>query len=64
MKQRTKRTLTIGDKEHLVSRVVEVDIPKRALYIEELADGTLRVTYSKALVPDVALLERLVIGPA
>jgi hypothetical protein len=47
----------------VVSRVTEVDMPKRALFVEELPDGTLRITYSRALVPDVLLLEQLVIGP-
>lgn len=58
------RHLHIGATKHDVSRVTEVDIPRRALFVEEMADGSLRVTYSKALIADPGLLATLRISEA
>jgi hypothetical protein len=39
-----------------LSRVVEVVMPKKAIFIEEMADGTFRLTYSSSLIPDIRRL--------
>lgn len=50
---KAKWQLRIGDGDPLpVSRVVQVDIRKRCLYVEERPDGTFSVTYSRNLSPD------------
>lgn len=55
-----KRRVTFGPDISLdVSKVVEVDTPRRNLFLEEMGDGTFRITYSKALLRDVALLEQI-----
>lgn len=47
---KSKWQLFVGTTESLpVSRIVEVDMPKRNLFVEEMSDGTFRVTYSKTL---------------
>ena len=48
MKPRKIRKLTIGAHEFAISKVVEVDVPRKLLFLEEMADGTLRLSYSKA----------------
>ena len=40
-----------------ITKVTEVDIPQRHLFIEEMKDGTFRLTYSKALLPDITKLQ-------
>ena len=42
-----------------VSRVVELDVERPFLYVEPLADGTFRLTYSKALVEDIRRVEAI-----
>ena len=59
---KTKRTLILeglGLPTLDVTRVTEVDMPKRNLFIEEMPDGKFRVTYSKSLIPDINLLEAI-----
>jgi hypothetical protein len=43
----------------VISRVTEVSMPKRNFFLEELPDGTFRLTYSKSLIPDITRLESL-----
>jgi hypothetical protein len=43
-----------------ITKVVSVDIPKRCVLIEEMKDGTFRLTYSKSLevneeLPDLTI---------
>jgi hypothetical protein len=62
MAKKTKRTLVLegtGLPTLDVTRVTEVDMPKRNLFIEEMPDGKFRVTYSKSLIPDINLLEAI-----
>lgn len=35
-----------------IGKVVCVDVPRKLLFIEEMSDGALRLTYSKALIED------------
>lgn len=35
-----------------LGRVVEVDVPKRFVMLEETKNGTFRLTYTKSLFPD------------
>lgn len=51
--------LALGLSGQRITKVVEVDVPRRLLFLEEMGDGSLRLTYSKALIEDVSLLETL-----
>lgn len=55
-----KRTLVLEGVEHpplVITRVTEVDMPKKNLFIEEMKDGTFRLTYSKSLISDITKLD-------
>lgn len=60
--KKPKRSIVLegtGQDPIVVSRVTEVDMPKRNFFLEELPDGTFRLTYSKSLISDIAKLEAL-----
>jgi hypothetical protein len=48
-----------GQEPIVISRVTQVDMPKRNFFLEELPDGTFRLTFSKSLIPDITKLESL-----
>lgn len=60
----TKRTLHFKgptlDKKIELKRVVALDIPKKMFIIEEIKDGEYRLTYSQEFLPDIAMLEGVV----
>lgn len=55
----SKWVLHIGEHQIPVSRVVEIDMPKKNIFVEELGDGTFRFTYSKSLVGGAPALNDL-----
>lgn len=42
-----------------VTKVIEVDIPKGAIYFEQMPDGNWRLSYSKTTIPDISQLQAL-----
>lgn len=43
----------------VISKVTEVNMPKKNFFLEELPDGTFRLTYSKSLISDISKLGAL-----
>lgn len=41
------------DRDLVLSKVVSVDTPKPIMNLEQLPDGTWRLIYQKALIPDI-----------
>lgn len=42
-----------------ISKAVEINIKKKFLYLEEMEDGTFRLTWTKSFIPDMKLLQSL-----
>lgn len=59
-KDKTKRTLQFTGPELDMSidlaKVVQIDVPKKMFIIEEIKDGQFRLTYSKEFLPDISML--------
>ena len=49
------------DQELDLSRVVEVRVAKKFLMLENLPDGTFRLTYSKSLIDDIQKVSGFII---
>ena len=53
MKKRERRLFKLGEQELELTKVTEISVPKKMFILEELKDGTFRLTYSKALIPNI-----------
>jgi hypothetical protein len=64
-KDTVKRTLKFTgpelDLEIELKRVVALDIPKKMFIIEEIKDGEYRLTYSKEFLPDISMLQGMLV---
>jgi hypothetical protein len=52
---------TVEGRSYPVAKVVSVDIVPQRLYLEEMADGRWRLTYTKGLVKDVSALSAILL---
>lgn len=52
----TKRQILINGHVYELPKVVEIKMPKKVLYIEEMADGRLRLSYSTGLINELPRL--------